>query len=186
MQRGISSQIEKSDMHQFITTPRLIVSSPVLADFDDLYNLQSNPAVMTFIGNGRRNKEEVLIGLQKAISHQEKHGFSLGSVYLKNSQQFIGRAGLIYMNYNDEQPEIEVAYALYPEYWGQGYATELVEFLLEWAYRSLQITHIFAAVNPDNLRSKRVLIKSGMSAYRNELYNNKEVEIWQSEKLITL
>lgn len=38
---------------------------------------------MSFIGDGRRNKKEVMVGLEKAINHYKKHNFSLGCVYLK-------------------------------------------------------------------------------------------------------
>ncbi|HHI9467502.1 TPA: GNAT family N-acetyltransferase [Legionella anisa] len=58
------------------------------------------------------------------LAHYKKHRFSLGSVYLKDSFEFSDRAGLIYLNYDEQQPDIEVAYALLPEYGGKGYATE--------------------------------------------------------------
>jgi [ribosomal protein S5]-alanine N-acetyltransferase len=161
-----------------LITPRVIIKTPVLNDFENLYDLQSNPEIMTFIGNGIRSAEEVAFGLSKAINHQKKHGFSLGCVFKKDNLKFIGRAGLIYKNYDDQQTEIEIAYALLPEYWRQGYATEIVLNLIQWAHESLQITAIVAVVNPDNFGSKKVLTKAGMTLSREEFYNDKPVEIW--------
>lgn len=165
-------------MKILLTTPRLAIYTPHINDFKNLYDLQSNLEVMTFVGHGIRNQEDVLLGIKKAIRHQGKHNFSLGSVFQKNTLHFIGRAGLIYKNYDDKQSEIEVAYALLPEYWGHGYATEIAINLVKWAYTSLQITALIAVVHPDNIRSKAVLIKAGMNFSREEFYNGKPVEIW--------
>ncbi|WP_010654200.1 GNAT family N-acetyltransferase [Fluoribacter dumoffii] len=158
-----------------LTTPRLIIRKPTLSDFDNLYRLQSNTDVMSFIGDGKRNKEEVTVGLEKAINHYKKHNFSLGCVYLKNSNEFIGRAGVIYLNYDDNQPDIELAYAILPKYWGKGYATELTKSLIHWAFESLSIQKIIAVVHPENNASQNVLIKSGMINSGTMTYWNKEI-----------
>ncbi|RUR05735.1 N-acetyltransferase [Legionella sp. km772] len=166
-----------------LTTSRLIIYSPSSQDFNELYQLQSNPEVMRFIGNGIRTEEEVLQGLEKAIGHQKKHGFSLGSVFKKDGLEFVGRAGLIYKNYDDSQPEIEVAYALLPKYWKQGYAVELALSLINWAHTSLFISNIIGIVNPENLKSKKVLENTGMNFFRMDQYGDKNVEIWTSPPL---
>lgn len=70
-------------MNIMLTSSKLIIQEPTLNDFDNLYSLQSNSDVMNFIGNGIRNEEEVMVGLEKATNHYNKHNFSLGSVYLK-------------------------------------------------------------------------------------------------------
>lgn len=158
-----------------LTTPRLIIRKPTLSDFDHLYRLQSNTDVMSFIGNGIRNKEEVTVGLEKAINHYKKHNLSLGCVYLENSNEFIGRAGLIYLNYDDNQPDIELAYAILPKYWGKGYATELTKSLIHWGFESFSIQKIIAVVHPKNDASQNVLIKSGMINSGTMTYWNKEI-----------
>ncbi|QMT62064.1 GNAT family N-acetyltransferase [Legionella sp. PC997] len=163
-------------MKTFLTTHRLIICEPSSNDFDNLYNLQSNSKVMKFIGNGRRNKKEARTGLEKAISHFQKHQFSLGSVYEIDSGQFIGRAGLIYFNYDDNQVNIELAYALLPEYWGKGYATELTKSLILWGFDNLSIQKLIAVVHPDNIASQKVLSKSGM-------INTSVIKYWDKEVL---
>ena len=97
-------------MSLFLETKRLILKSPELADFENLYALQSDSDVMQYVGQGVRAHAEVMTGLEKAIAHQEKYGFSLGTVYEKESGDFVGRAGLIYLAYDDTKPDIEVGY----------------------------------------------------------------------------
>ena len=67
---------------------------------------------MKYIGQDVRTQPEIMIDLEKAIAHHAKHGFSLGCVFEKESGQFVGRTGLIYLAYDNTQPDIEVAYAL--------------------------------------------------------------------------
>ncbi|WP_115712647.1 GNAT family N-acetyltransferase [Legionella sainthelensi] len=162
-------------MNPLFTTTRLIICEPSLSDFDNLYTLQSNSEVMSFIGNGKRDKNEVRVGLEKAIHHFQKHQFSLGSVFVKDSHEFIGRAGMIYFNYDDNQSEVEIAYALLPQYWGRGYATEITTSLIQFAFRDFNMQKLIAVVHPENTSSQNVLIKSGMSHAGKINYWNKEI-----------
>ncbi|KTC79734.1 GNAT family N-acetyltransferase [Legionella cherrii] len=174
-------------MTPFLTTTRLIICEPSLNDFDNLYRLQSNFQVMRFIGHGERDKNEVMVGLEKAIHHFQKHQFSLGSVYTKDSHEFIGRAGLIYFNYDDHQSEVEVAYALLPQYWGKGYATEITTSLIQFVFRKLNMQKLIAVVHPENASSQNVLIKCGMSYAGTINYWNKEIMKFEiTNKFLTI
>lgn len=168
----------------FLETKRLIINVPQLIDFGNLYLLQSNADVMKYIGQGVRTQSEVMTGLKKAILHQEKYQFSLGCVFEKESGAFVGRAGLIYLAYDDTQPDIEVAYALIKDAWNKGYATELAMALIDWGFQNLSVTKLVAVINPQNDRSRHVLEKVKMSyvgrAYYS--YSNNEVELYDLHK----
>jgi ribosomal-protein-alanine N-acetyltransferase len=43
-----------------------------------------------------------------SIHHQAKHGFTFCSVFEKESNNFIGQAGLIHLACDDSQPDVEV------------------------------------------------------------------------------
>lgn len=169
-------------MSIFLETSRLILKTPVLADLDDLYLLQSDPDVMQYVGKGIRTKKEVLKGLTLSIDHQEKHGFSLGSVYEKESGQFVGRAGLIYLAFDDSQPLIEVGYALVKSAWQKGYATELTKALIDWGFQHLTVNKLIGVINPLNERSGRVLEKAGMHFSKSSKYNGLEVLFYEIDK----
>lgn len=171
-------------MSIFLETKRLIINTPELSDFDNLYILQSDPDVMRFIGHGVRTKEVVAESLQVAIHHQQKHGFSLGNVYEKETGTFVGRAGLIYLAFDDTQPEIEVGYALLTPYWNKGYATELTQALIKWGFQHLSVDHLVGVIRPQNDRSRHVLEKSGMKYIKLSLYRDIEVAFYQIDKNI--
>ena len=56
---------------------------------------------------------------------------------------------------------IEIGYGLFPEYWGQGYATEAVTAMVSWARTQPGVTAVEAEAEASNLASLRVLEKSG-------------------------
>jgi predicted acetyltransferase/RimJ/RimL family protein N-acetyltransferase len=169
-------------MRIFLETKRLIIHTPALIDFDNLYALQSDAEIMKYIGQGVRTQSEVMTGLEKAIAHQDKYGFSLGSVFEKESGAFVGRAGLIYLGYDDTQPDIEVGYALTKETWNKGYATELSKALIDWGFQNLAITKLVAVINPENDRSRCVLEKVKMNYVGRAHYWNTEVALYDIHK----
>lgn len=134
-----------------------------MEDLDNLYAMQTDADVMKYIGQGVRTQTEVMDGLEKAIAHQEKHGFSLGCVFEKESGLFVGRAGLIYLAYNDTQPEIEVGYALIKSAWGKAYGIELAKALINWGFQHLNVNKLVGVINPNNEHSRRVLEKLNMN-----------------------
>lgn len=158
----------------FIKTDRLIVKKPTLDDIDNQFLLQSDPDVMQYIAEGKpREIEKVRQLLIKLIAHQEKHGFSLGSVFEKDTGTFVGRAGLIYLGIDDTQPEIEIGYALLKEHWNKGYATELAIALIDWGFHNLSVDKLVGVTHPNNVRSRHVLEKAGMNYIGiHHCYNN--------------
>ena len=169
-------------MSILLETKRLIINTPEAIDFDNLYALQADADVMQYIGQGVRTPAEVRSGLEKAIAHQKKYGFSLGCVFEKESGVFVGRAGLIHLGYDDTQPDIEVAYALTKAAWCKGYATELASAIINWGFQHLSITKLVAVINPSNDRSRRVLEKVKMSYMGRAHYWNSEVALYAIHK----
>lgn len=169
-------------MKTFIETKRLVITIPELSDFDNLYALQSDPEIMEYIGRGVRTKDEVLAGLEKAIHHFEKHGFSLGCVFEKESGKFVGRAGLLYLAFDDNQPDIEIGYALTKNAWNKGYATELGKALIQWGFQHLNVNKLTAIIKLKNDRSRHVIEKLDMYFAKITTYNEMEVARYEIEK----
>lgn len=166
-------------MTLLLETKNLIINAPELADFNNLYALQTDADVMKYIGQGVRTEAEIMMGLEKAIAHYKKHGFSLGCVFEKESAQFVGRAGLIYTAYNDTQPDVEVAYALHRTAWNKGYGIELAKTMIHWGFQNLSVDKLVADIHPKNDRSRRVLEKAGMHYVGIGTYERNEVA-WYS------
>ena len=161
-----------------LQTERLFINSPALEDIDDWHALHSDPDVMQYI-DGARQRRTIRQWLKQDIAHQNKYGFSMGSVFRKESHQFIGRAGIFYRNYEDNQPDIEIGYVLHKTYWGQGYATELVQNIIKWGFVNLNFTKLMAITHPENRASQCVLEKSGMKFSRRVQYQGSDCDFYE-------
>ncbi len=174
-------------MNIFLETDRLILKAPQESDFEDLLRLRSDPNVMRYVGNGKiQTKEEVQRFLYIAMDYQQKHGFGFCSVFEKKSGKFIGQAGLFHLGFDDSEDEIEVAYRLAVQYWGQGYATELAGALIAWGFQHLPVEKLVALAWLDNIASQRVLEKVGMSHKKIIQFRSREIfhyEIYKNDAI---
>ncbi|MBV8801388.1 MAG: GNAT family N-acetyltransferase [Gammaproteobacteria bacterium] len=179
-----------------LETERLILKFLDASDLDNLIALRSDPDVMKYLDDGSIHTEEKVKDflLNLAIPYQEKHGTGFFAVFEKESGHFIGQAGLFHLGFYDKQPDIELAYRLYKQYWGKGYATELAKALLDWGFLHLDISKIVAGAEPENIASQRVLMKSGFDCkglqkwwngremFYYEIYKNDSTQLVPYEK----
>lgn len=56
---------------------------------------------------------------------------------------------------------VEIGYGLDEPYWGNGYATEAAEAMINWAYSNEGVYFVEAETEPENTASKKVLEKLG-------------------------
>ena len=86
----------------------------------------------------------------------------------------IGHGGL---NFVPEFGETEVLWALHPDAWGKGYATETARAALDYGFRELGLEQIFAITSPDNTPSQAVMRRLGLKYRKNAVYRGTDV-IW--------
>jgi GNAT superfamily N-acetyltransferase len=64
------------------------------------------------------------------------------------------------------QGEVDIGYGIDPAYRSQGYTTEAVRALVDWAFQHPECAVVLADTRRDNLPSQRVLEKVGMRLYQ--------------------
>ncbi len=74
--------------------------------------------------------------------------------------QIIGYISLFDVDVDSESAEL--GYSIGSRWWGQGYATEAAEAVLDFAFLTVRMHRVQATYHPDNIASKRVLEKVGM------------------------
>lgn len=89
----------------------------------------------------------------------------LWATILKSEKRFIVRCGLLPWNI-DGHNEIEVAYLIANDLWGQGLGTETAQEALDYSFETLQLSHLISLVEEGNLASIRLAQKIGMSFER--------------------
>ena len=143
-----------------VETKRLTGRRIQSGDFDLLCQLLQNPQVAATLG-GVRSDEEVREFLAGHLAHWERLGFGRWMWHSKTDGRFVGRAGLYTQNV-DGRDEVEVGYALLPEFWGQGLATEMARLSIDIGFSQLGLPEIISFTMPTNLASRRVMEKCGL------------------------
>ena len=76
-------------------------------------------------------------------------------------QRLVGMGG--FHGPPDGAGEVELGYAVLPEFCNQGFATEAVEGLLSWAFGQPKLQKVCALIEPHHSPSRRVLEKAGFT-----------------------
>lgn len=153
-------------MNIILETKRLILKQPVLSDFNELLQLRTDHQVMQYIGTGDiQTESQVKEFIDNAKPYADEYDLGFYSVFEKETNNFVGQAGLFHLGFNVNQPDIELAYRLHTKYWNKGYATELAKTLIEYGFNKFSLPKIVAIVHPKNDCSRRVMEKAGMTYY---------------------
>jgi len=94
------------------------------------------------------------------IRHWQERSFGPWAFFSTETGLFVGRGGLATTTMAGRQC-VEVAYAVRPEEWGQGYATEMAAVAVAYA-RTLGLSEVVGFTAAGNHASRRVLEKCGM------------------------
>jgi RimJ/RimL family protein N-acetyltransferase len=99
--------------------------------------------------------------LASCEEHWRTYGFGLWLLRDRSTQMMVGRGGLQHTHATGTD-EVEIAWAIVPERWRQGLATELAVACVEVAVERLHLDSVIAYTRPDNIASRRVMEKAGM------------------------
>jgi [ribosomal protein S5]-alanine N-acetyltransferase len=147
-----------------IETPRLIGERLRPDHLADLLILLRDPRVArTLFPTGQPPTEaEVIVNLGDKVAHWDRHDFGIWMLWDRASGAMVGRGGLQH-TFVAGCNEIEVGWAIVPERWGEGLATELALAAVDVAFRDLRLREVVAYTLPYNFASRRVMEKAGFS-----------------------
>ena len=143
-----------------LETERLVLSGWRLDQIDDLYRLHGDPTVAKFLtGHGQPWTQDAM---DKALRHWielfERQKMGKLRVTRKADGVLLGRCG--FGTYGPEEIP-EIGYSLFPEFWGNGYATEAAMATRDWYWRETDRPYFIGVADPRNDASLHVLRKLG-------------------------
>lgn len=145
-------------------TPRLFARPIVSGDVDFFDRLWGDERVAQTIG-GVRDRTLVMRKVAQSVQHWESHGF--GRWVLIRENEPVGTVKLEAW-VHEGVPEVELGYALLPDCWGLGYATEAAAGAIDQAHLlGLREVVPFALVT--NFPSLAVMRRLGFD-YERELF----------------
>src|SRR5512141_1450596 len=142
-----------------LETKRLILRRQLMSDLDDLFALYCDPEITKYIPDAPRNYEETREELEWFLNGHPKHPeLGLWATIEKETGKFIGRCGLLPWDIEGRQ-EVEVAYTIAREYWGQGLGTEAAQAILHYGFEKLGLARLICLIEPGNVASQKVAAK---------------------------
>ncbi len=148
-----------------IETPRLILRELRPEDDHGMFELDSNPAVLTYLGGAPQTDIEQSREVIRFVQSQyENYGIGRFAMVLKDTNEFMGWAGLKYVteSINDHINYHDIGYRLIERYWGKGYATEAARASLDYGFHELNLDKIYGITMSDNYASQAILQKIGL------------------------
>lgn len=124
-------------------------------DINDLLNLYSDEIVWSYLG-GLRSKEQMLKGIDSQVSPAENHEYWV--VRNKATTEFIGSISL---TPHHDGKDTEISYEFLSKFWGNGYAYETIQAVINYAFNTKNIDRLVAETQAANLSSCRLLEKIG-------------------------
>jgi ribosomal-protein-alanine N-acetyltransferase len=150
-----------------VETPRLICERLRPDHVEELMTLLRDPRVTRTIWPAREppTEAEVIEGHRSKVEHWERFGFGMWLLRDRGTHEMVGRGGLQHTFVAGEH-EIEAGWAIVPERWGHGLATELANASVQAGFETLRLHQIVAFALTHNLASRRVMEKSGFTFER--------------------
>jgi len=150
-------------MYPILETKRLVLKPLQETDFDDMFKLYSNPAIIaTMEGETRDNEDNFKKDLLKVIKGDRNF-----SIRLKTKNEFIGFFMLHqYIDKNKSKIKYsQIETAFFQKYWGKGFCSEAAEKILHFAFLGVKTPWICANQLHNNPAAVKVLKKCGFTYY---------------------
>lgn len=147
-------------LQEELFTKRLCLRKMRSADASALFAIWSDPAVAAFMNISAFTHESQATEMINTLNELAETNQAIRySVIDLDSQEIIGSCGLNAIDL--ENARVEIGYDIAKVNWGNGYAPESIQALIEEAFENLEINRIEAKVEPANVNSVRVLQKLG-------------------------
>lgn len=145
-----------------IITPRLILRPPQIGEGDILHtaikeSFEQLTQWMEWAKEMPTLKECEVVVRQSAanwILKKNEEPYLPLFMFDKTTNDFIGATG--YHHYDWDVPSIETGYWLRTSYMGQGFMTEAVRALTQFAFLQLKVKRMVITCDPDNVQSRKI------------------------------
>ena len=144
-----------------VETARLTLRPPTADDIDAYAAFRAHPQVtatlpMRFGTDGYENATRYIAMFEECWQIK---GYGPWLAIERASGRLAGHVGLRFLA---ELDETEILWALHPDFWGRGYATEGAEAARDHAFDALALDYVIALALPTNRASIRVMERLGM------------------------
>ena len=145
-----------------LETERCVVRELTLEDLDALFELYGDGEIDKYTDALYPYEEEKEFQRAYIENMYRYFGYGLWLVFLKETGELIGRAGLEHREYHEEI-ELELGYIIGTKHQRQGYAMEICKAILAYAKENTGFERINTLMEQDNVASIKVSEKLGFT-----------------------
>lgn len=147
-----------------LETKRVILREFVPEDARALAHILSDPETMRYYP-APLDDAGVGAWIDRNLRRYEKDGHGLWAMILKASGELIGDCG-ISMQEVEGVWYREIGYHVRRDLWGQGLAVEAARACRDYGFVTLHADRLISIIRPENLPSRRVAEKNGMTLWK--------------------
>ena len=143
-----------------IETERLMLREYTQEDFDDIYEILSDPETMRHYP---KPYDEAMTRrwIERNIGYYKEYGFGIWAVILKETGKFIGDCGLTIQNIDGELLP-EIGYHINKRYQRQGFGSEAARAVRNWAFENTEYDSLYSYMKYTNTASYSTAASIGM------------------------
>ena len=148
-----------------LETDRLILRDYTDKDFDAYYKLKSDTQTMYYLQDLQaRSPEGAKDEFIKVLSDQASPSRIYYFLHMerKDTHEQIGSIGYTVTDNTPVGKMVHLGYFTYPKHWGNGYTSEALKRLLEYAFTENNVYRVTTGCLAENKGSERVMQKNGM------------------------
>ena len=150
-----------------LTTPRLTVRQFTAGDVTGLQTICGDRRTMRYVGDGMvLTRQRCAEWIEESLVDYVTRGYGASALYVQGESTMAGYCGIVTAR---RRADPEIIYALRPQWWRQGLASELVPALLHFGFVTCGLPRLIATIRPENHASLRVVEKAGMHCAGEEL-----------------
>lgn len=155
-------------MNPRLETERLVLRRWTEDDAEPFAEMNADPEVMRYIGNGRpRTAQQTREAVEKLMRRWDEQGWGTFAVELAETGEFVGFAALAVPEFLPEiLPAVEVGWRIKRSQWGRGIAPEAAREVMRFAFGELGLDRVVSCIHSANAASIRVAEKLGMTLER--------------------
>ena len=149
----------------WLETERLVLRDYVSEDLEAYFRLKSDPEAMYYLPDIRLSsreeaEREFRAVLADAASMDRKFYFL--HIEQKDTHEQVGSIGYTVREATPQGKLVDAGYFTYPEFWNNGYVTEALRRLLEFAFEEDGVYRFSTGCLTENRGSERVMQKCGL------------------------
>ncbi|HYQ68436.1 GNAT family N-acetyltransferase [Actinophytocola sp.] len=159
------TQVSEGARPERLATARLVLRRVAPGDVDAMIALHADPDATRHRPEGASPPADSRRLFASWLDHWTEFGYGYWAIELAATGELAGFGGL-QLAYGDDGPYLNVFYRLFPGFWGQGYAPEMVTAAVEWGRHTHPGLPIVIITPTSNDPARRVADKLGFVKVR--------------------